>query len=56
MNCGYYLLNQRSYNNLQRLEVSLRYTFNAQQSKYKGSGAGKGVAERMGNKPIRNYF
>lgn len=34
MDCGYYLLNQRSYNNLQRLELSLRYTFNAQQSKY----------------------
>lgn len=49
MDCGYYLLNQRSDNNLQRFELSLRYTFNAQQSKYKGTGAGKGVAGRMGN-------
>ena len=48
MDCGYYVLNQHTINNRQRLSVSLRYTFNAQQSKYKGSGAGKEAAGRMG--------
>lgn len=48
MDCGYYLLNQHSINNRQRLDVSLRYTFNAQPSKYKGTGAGKDAASRMG--------
>lgn len=49
MDCGYYQLIQHSINNRQRLDVSLRYTFNAQQSKYKGTGAGKEAASRMGN-------
>ena len=49
MDCGYYLLNQHSINNRHRLDVSLRYTFNAQQSKYKGTGAGKEAASRMSN-------
>lgn len=48
MDCGYYLLQQHSINNRQRLDVSLRYTFNAQKSKYKGTGAGKDAASRMG--------
>lgn len=47
MDCGYYLLQQHSVNNRHRLNVSLRYTFNAQQSKYKGTGAGKEAASRM---------
>lgn len=47
MDCGYYVLHQHSINNRNRLDVSLRYTFNAQQSKYKGTGAGKDVAGRM---------
>lgn len=47
MDCGYYLLHQKSVNNRQRLNISLRYTFNAQQSKYKGTGAGKETAGRM---------
>ena len=47
MDCGYYLLQQKSVNNRQRLNISLRYTFNAQQSKYKGTGAGKETAGRM---------
>ena len=47
MDCGYYMLNQKSINNRQRVNVSLRYTFNAQQSKYKGTGAGKETAGRM---------
>lgn len=49
MDCGYYLLNQHTINNRQRLDVSLRYTFNAQKSKYKGTGAGKEAASRMNN-------
>ncbi len=47
MDCGYYLLHQHCINNRQRLDISLRYTFNAQQSKYKGTGAGKEAAGRM---------
>lgn len=47
MDCGYYLLHQHSINNRQRLDISLRYTFNAQQSKYKGTGAGKDAAGRI---------
>lgn len=49
MDCGYYVLHQHSINNRHRLDVSLRYTFNATQSKYKGTGAGKETAGRMGN-------
>lgn len=49
MDCGYYLLQQHTINNRQRLDVSLRYTFNAQQSKYKGTGAGREAAGRMSN-------
>ncbi len=49
MDCGYYRLEQHSINNRQRLDVSLRYTFNAQQSKYKGTGAGREAAGRMSN-------
>lgn len=47
MDCGYYVLNQTSYNNRQRLEVSLRYSFNASKSKYKGTGAGKDALSRL---------
>ncbi len=47
LDCGYYTLHQKMYNNRQRLYVSLRYTFNASQSKYKGTGAGKDAVERM---------
>ena len=49
MDCGYYTMNQHTINNRHRLNVSLRYTFNAQQSKYKGTGAGKEAASRMKN-------
>lgn len=49
MDCGYYLLQQHTINNRQRLDISLRYTFNAQQSKYKGTGAGKDAASRLNN-------
>ena len=39
------LKNARSH----RLDISIRYTFNAQKSKYKGTGAGKAERERMSN-------
>ncbi len=47
MDCGYYTLTQHNRPNSHRLSVSLRYTFNAQQSKYKGTGAGRDAAGRM---------
>lgn len=47
MDCGYYTITQRNLPNSHRLNVSLRYTFNAQQSKYKGTGAGRDAAGRM---------
>ena len=47
MDCGYYVLDQWTKNNNHRLDVSLRYTFNASQSKYKGTGAGKDAQSRM---------
>ncbi len=31
------------------LDISIRYTFNAQKSKYKGTGAGKAEQQRMGS-------
>lgn len=49
MDCGYYTLDQLSKRNNHRLNVSLRYSFNASQNKYKGTGAGKAVQERMSN-------
>lgn len=48
MDCGYYTLTQRNRSNNHRLNLSLRYTFNATPSKYKGTGAGKEASERMG--------
>lgn len=48
MDCGYYTLVQSAHSNNHRLNVSLRYAFNAQQSKYKGTGAGREAASRMG--------
>lgn len=47
MDCGYYTLTQHNRSNNHRLYVSLRYTFNATPSKYKGTGAGKDVISRM---------
>lgn len=47
MDCGYYLLDQDSRNNRQRLDVSLRYTFNASKSRYRGTGAGQAVKDRL---------
>jgi len=47
LDCGYYTLDHRTINNKHRLNVSVRYTFNASQSKYKGTGAGKDAQERL---------
>lgn len=47
MDCGYYNLHQYSTTSSHRLNISLRYTFNATQSKYKGTGAGREAASRM---------
>lgn len=47
MDCGYYDLIQHSIGDTHRFSVSLRYAFNATQSKYKGTGAGKAAAERL---------
>lgn len=47
MDCGYYTLTQRTKANNHRFHISLRYTFNAQKSKYKGTGAGRDAAGRM---------
>jgi len=49
LDCGYYVLNQHTKNNQHRLDVSLRYTFNATGSKYKGTGAGKDAQSRLGD-------
>lgn len=47
MDCGYYTLVQHGHSNTHRLNLSLRYIFNAQKSKYKGTGAGRDAAGRM---------
>ncbi len=47
MDCGYYQLYQITTSSSHRLNISLRYTFNATQSKYKGTGAGREAASRM---------
>lgn len=49
MDCGYYVLDQFSRNNQHRVEVSLRYAFNASSNKYKGTGAGKEAQSRFEN-------
>ena len=40
---------QKTRSRSHRLDISIRYTFNAQKSKYKGTGAGKAEQQRMGN-------
>ena len=46
-NCGAYSFNESKVRSNHRLAVSLRYTFNATKSKYKGTGAGKAERQRM---------
>ena len=48
MDCGYYTLVQDTRPTNHRLDVTLRYSFNAAKSKYKGTSAGKEAAARMG--------
>lgn len=45
---GCYELNT-NFRNCAQINASLRYTFNASQSKYRGTGAGKDAADRMKN-------
>lgn len=47
MDYGCYTIDQKTYKNTHLLNVSLRYTFKVQQSKYKGTGAGRDTAGRM---------
>ena len=44
---GYFQLHQTSDQNYHRLNVTLRYTFNSSNNKYKGSGAGADAKSRM---------
>jgi hypothetical protein len=44
---GYFQLHQTSGGNYHRLNVTLRYTFNSSNNKYKGSGAGADAKKRM---------
>ena len=44
---GYFQLHQTSKPNYHRLNVTLRYTFNSSNNKYKGSGAGTEAQNRM---------
>ncbi|MDE5987442.1 MAG: outer membrane beta-barrel family protein [Prevotella sp.] len=48
MDCGYYTLMNATKFNRQRISLSVRYTFNAAKSKYKGTGAGADAVSRMG--------
>ena len=47
MSCGAYQNKESAVRSNHRLNISLRYTFNAQKSKYKGTGAGKAERQRM---------
>jgi len=38
---------QKTRSRSHRLDISIRYTFNAQKSKYKGTGAGQAEQQRM---------
>ena len=47
MDCGFYQFEEATRRSNHRLNLSLRYTFNASRSKYKGTGAGKAEQQRM---------
>ena len=47
--CGFFYTVQKTRSRSHRLDISIRYTFNASKSKYKGTGAGKAEQQRMGN-------
>ena len=46
-NAGFLIHTETPVRNNHRLDVSLRYTFNASKSRYKGTGAGKDAQSRM---------
>lgn len=46
--CGFFYAEQSTRVRSHRLDISIRYTFNATKSKYKGTGAGKTEQERLG--------
>ena len=45
--CGFFYALQKTRSRNHRLDISIRYTFNAQKSKYKGTGAGESEKARM---------
>ena len=45
--CGFFYALQKTRSRNHRLDISIRYTFNASNSRYKGTGAGKSVQQRM---------
>lgn len=47
MDCGGYQMTEDAVRSNHRLIISLRYTFNASKSKYKGTGAGQAERQRM---------
>ena len=47
--CGFFYTVQKTRSRSHRLDISIRYTFNAQKSKYKGTGAGKAERQRISN-------
>ena len=49
MNCGAYQVTESLVRSNHRLDISIRYTFNASKSKYKGTGAGQAERQRMSN-------
>lgn len=49
MDCGGYQNTEDAVRSNHRLNISLRYTFNASKSKYKGTGAGQSERQRMSN-------
>ncbi|MCR4852618.1 MAG: outer membrane beta-barrel protein [Prevotella sp.] len=49
MDCGFYRAEEATHRSNHRFNISIRYTFNASKSKYKGTGAGRAELERMGS-------
>ena len=47
MDCGGYQMTEDAVRSNHRLNISLRYTFNASKSMYKGTGAGQAERQRM---------
>lgn len=49
VNQGHDQITKSVFMDTQRLVLSIRYRFNTTESKYKGTGAGKDVRQRMGS-------